>query len=329
MISVIVPVYRVEHYLEECLDSIAKQTYTEFEVLMVDDCSPDNSRAICGQYAAKDSRFLLLSRESNGGPSAARNTGLREARGAYIAFVDSDDRIAPDYLEVLLESMIANGSDIAVCGISQVLLSGKVLRRRAESRCFEREEAIVEMLCQRSFDTSAWGKLYSRKALEGVFFTEGILYEDLDIMYLVFERCRKISYTDDTSYYYLHHKNSILRGGFSERQFDALKAAQRIMDHYSERGGSLYQAAVRRYVYSNFMLLNMLLDDGSDGGGRERRYYRMLRSNIIRYRPEILRSECAKRSDRLGVICISAGRVPFRVGMAIFRRLRGVSHEQD
>ena len=193
MISVIVPIYKVEEYLEECLDSIAKQTLTDFEALMVDDCSPDNSRGICEKYCAKDARFKLITREENGGLSAARNTGLRAAKGNYVVFVDSDDRVEENYLEVLLDSIQKHGSDIAVCGISQVLLGGKVLRSHAESRCFDREEAIEEMLCQRSFDVSAWGKLYSRKAIDGILFTEGILYEDLDVMYLIFEKCDKIS----------------------------------------------------------------------------------------------------------------------------------------
>ena len=326
MISVIVPVYNVENFLEDCLDSIAKQTFADFEVLMVDDCSPDRSGEICERMAKQDSRFRLLRREKNGGLSAARNTGLREAKGDYIAFVDSDDRIEPDYFEALMDSIRKNGSDIAVCAISQVLVSGKILRSHAENRCFGREEAIEEMLCQRSFDVSAWGKLYRREALEGMCFTEGILYEDLDVMYRIFEKCEKISYTDDTSYIYIHHKNSILRGGFNERHFDVLKAAWRIREHYADRGGRLYQAAVRRYVYSNFLLLNMLLD----GGCKEKRYYSLLRSHILQHRREMLRvNPCAKKSDKLGVIFVSAGITPFRIGMAIFRRVRGIDNEQD
>lgn len=326
MISVIVPVYKVENYLAECLASIAAQTRGDFEVLMVDDCSPDNSRAICEEFSRKDGRFLLLSREKNGGLSAARNTGLRAAKGEFVAFVDSDDRIEANYLEALTDSLEKNCSDIAVCAISQVLLGGKVLRSRAESRCFDREDAIEEMLCQRSFDVSAWGKLYSRKALEGMFFTEGILYEDLDIMYRIFDNCDKISYTDDTSYIYIHHKNSILRGGFNKRHFDVLEAAERVMAHYSAGSGRLHDAAVRRYVYSNFLLLNMLLD----GGCKEKGYFRLLRGNILKYRSEILRGNpCAKQSDKLGVVFVSAGITPFRIGMAVFRRLRGVSNEQN
>jgi Glycosyltransferases involved in cell wall biogenesis len=323
MISVIVPVYNVENYLEDCLDSIAKQSYADFEVLMVDDCTPDRSGEICGKFAARDSRFILLRREKNGGLSAARNTGLREAKGEYIAFVDSDDKIEPNYLEALMASVTANRSDIAVCGVSQVLLNGRTLRKHGENRCFEREEAIEEMMYQCSFDVSAWGKLYRRQVLEGMFFTEGILYEDLDIMYLVFEKCQKISYTDDTSYFYIHRKNSILRGGFNERHFDVLKAAERIVEHYAGQGGSLYDATVRRYVYSNFTLLNMLLDSGC----REKRYYRMLRNNILKYSFRLLRNKAANKSDKLGVIFVSAGITPFRIGMTIYRRLRGVANE--
>ncbi len=325
MISIIVPVYNVECFLEECLTSIAAQTFNDFEVLMIDDCSPDHSCDIAHAFEEKDKRFRYIRRESNGGLSAARNTGLRQAKGDYIAFVDSDDRIEENYLAALTDAIEANGADVAVCAVTQLLLNGGRLRSRAGNHCFGRDDAIAEMLYQRSFDVSAWGKLYRRQAWDGLFFTEGILYEDLDIMYRVFERCGKIAYTDQTSYIYIHHKSSILRNGFNERHFDVLRAAERVMEHYSAAGGELYRAAVRRYVYSNFLLINMLLDSGS---GR-RDYFRMLRGNILRHRSGILCDRKARLSDKIGVIFISAGVAPFRFGMKVFRRARGVDNEQN
>ncbi|GMO37902.1 MAG: hypothetical protein Ta2B_17610 [Termitinemataceae bacterium] len=118
VISVIIPVYNVEHYLRRCLDSVLAQTFTDFECILIDDGSPDKSPAICDEYAKKDSRFVVI-HQANAGVSAARNAGLDIAQGEWITFVDSDDWIEPDMLRVLYQNAVKHQSDVSVCGVQR------------------------------------------------------------------------------------------------------------------------------------------------------------------------------------------------------------------
>lgn len=324
MISVIVPIYNVEEYLNDCLQSILNQTYKDYEVILVDDCSSDSSLEICKLFVSSDSRFKLVKRDINGGLSAARNTGLSFACGDYIAFIDSDDRADKNYLDYLLKSLTLNNSDIAVCGITEILSNNRIIRKHSNDICVSKEEALKIMLYQREFDTSAWGKLYKKELFSNVRFTENIFYEDLDIMYRLFEKCNRISYTDITSYIYIHHKKSILRNGFNEKHLKLIDISESIVDFYQDMSEDLYKASVRRYVYSNFFILNMLID--SDVKNKE--YMRLLRQNIIKSADIVLYDKQSGLSDKLGVVSIIAGLHAYRFGMKLFRKLRGITNEQ-
>ena len=137
LISVIVPVYNVEGYLEDCLESLLAQTYPSFEILLIDDASRDNSGAICDAYAARDSRVQVVHFPENRGPSAARNEGIRRARGAYISFVDADDRVEPELLEKLYESLTQAGAQVSACGADGINL------KSGPAQVYTQEEAIL------------------------------------------------------------------------------------------------------------------------------------------------------------------------------------------
>ena len=124
LLSIIVPVYKVENYLPKCIDSILAQTFTDFELILVDDGSPDNCPALCDAAAEKDARVRVI-HQKNGGLSAARNAGLDAARGAWIGFVDSDDYIAPEMYEVLYQAVQSTGADLALCDYAEVDEAGK------------------------------------------------------------------------------------------------------------------------------------------------------------------------------------------------------------
>ena len=181
LISVIVPIFRVEKYLEKCVSSIISQTYSNLEIILVDDGSDDNCPTICDNFQAKDSRIKVI-HKTNGGLSQARNYGLRIATGDFIGFVDGDDWIEPCMYEALLSALLDTGADIAACNYHKESTDSKDIQRIAtssERHLYSSEEAMRMILSLTGFiRTLVWNKLYRRSLLANVFFTEGKIYED-------------------------------------------------------------------------------------------------------------------------------------------------------
>ncbi len=249
-ISIIVPVYKVEPYLKKCIDSILQQTFTDFELILVDDGSPDSCGIICDEYAQKDKRIKVIHKE-NGGLSDARNAGIDIAQGIYVGFVDSDDCIAPDMYQSLMNDMITREADIAICGIIDVYESGEERPRiKSEISCLmSKEEALEKMLNQYPFDTSAWNKLYKKSLFDGIRYPYGKLAEDLFTTYKLIDRCSVIVFNSNPKYYYLRRQGSIMSGSFNRKLFcDALEASQDLVTFVSEKYVKLTNGAVKRYV---------------------------------------------------------------------------------
>lgn len=209
MISIIVPVYKVEPYLRQCVDSILNQTYRDIEVLLIDDGSPDRCGEICDEYAKKDQRIRVFHTE-NKGLSAARNLGLREAKGEYIGFVDSDDWIEPDMYEVLLKRMQETGADISVCGMWY-----EFVNRSIESNCNEcmygsDKESMYALICG-DIKTQVMNKLWTLHSALQLQFPEGQVYEDISSVYKVILRVDKIATVHQSLYRYRQRKGSIAR----------------------------------------------------------------------------------------------------------------------
>lgn len=225
LISVIVPVYKVEKYLNQCVESIVNQTYRNLEIILVDDGSPDNCPAMCDAWAAKDSRIKVIHKE-NGGLSDARNAGLDIAAGAYIAFVDSDDWIAPDFLELLYEALKAKNADIAECGVAYVDEGGNVLRNRATANLSEMDkiEALRRLVLEDGIYQTVWNKLYRREVIDGIQFEKGRHHEDDFWTYQVFDRADRLATVNRLLYNYLQRDGSIMGGGYTLKRLDGLEA---------------------------------------------------------------------------------------------------------
>ena len=209
-ISIIVPVYKVEPYLRKCLDSIINQTYTDLEIILVDDGSPDNCGAICDEYARKDSRILVIHKE-NGGVSAARNTGLEAATGEYIGFVDSDDWIDSDMYENLLCLLLQHGADIAQSGIVfekesthwEMYTPNQPVFCECKTSSFPGETWIL-------FSNSIWNKLYKASVAKSAKFSPTLTYgEDLLYNALLLQNASAIVFAPQAKYHYLQQANSI------------------------------------------------------------------------------------------------------------------------
>lgn len=210
LVTIIVPVYNVEKYLRRCLDSIVSQTYTNFEVILVDDGSPDHCGEICDEYAAKDIRFRVL-HQQNGGVSIARNAGLVECLNAgqsdYICFIDADDFIAPEMLHCMVRIAQSNDFDITTIGYNDVWENGKI---KCGSDQWGRSENAKEIQIQVLRDilpSFPCGKLFKRYLWETIRFPEKMRMEDFFIMAHVFFLARKICVYGDLALYFYNHEN--------------------------------------------------------------------------------------------------------------------------
>lgn len=225
LISIIVPIYKVEKYLKECVDSILAQTYQNFELILVDDGSPDSCPAMCDEFAKQDSRVVVIHKE-NGGLSDARNAGLDIAKGEYIGFVDSDDYISPIMYETLLNRILSDKSELAVCEYVRVYdsdereKSEKTLQK-TRKRCYSPDEFFSEVFlkCSGAY-VVAVNKLYHKNIFRKLRFPVGKQHEDEFIIHRVIAQCKNISYIEDELYYYFQREGSIMNRTFNVRNLD-------------------------------------------------------------------------------------------------------------
>ncbi len=228
MISVIVPVYRVEKYLDQCVASITKQSISNLEIILVDDGSPDQCGAMCDEWAIKDQRVKALHKK-NGGLSDARNYGLKYACGSYIAFVDSDDIIAPKMLEKLLDVLNQSGADIAECNYSRFTGDVQCLNVDSSSSItiYSTQDALRQLLDESVFKYTVWNKLYRRKIFSSLQFEVGKLHEDVFFTYQAFGICKSVAKIEESLYYYRQREGSIMGEAVSLRNLDTLEAREK------------------------------------------------------------------------------------------------------
>ncbi len=216
-ISIIVPVYKVEKYLNRCIDSILAQTFRDFELILVDNGSPDNCGQICDEYAKKDSRIRVIHKEKNIGVSGARNAGLDISSGNYIMFVDSDDWIAPDYTAKLFYDITETESDIVCSNFTAICedgndLSGSFKRIQQNSLHFTRYDIFQDIFEYRVDSGVIWGKLYKHMLFDKIRFDETLTYgEDTMLFREVIAISNKVCLRSYSGYYYFLRKNSTLR----------------------------------------------------------------------------------------------------------------------
>lgn len=232
MVSVIVPIYNVEEYLEECLESIRNQTYTNIEVILVNDGSTDGSREICESYCEKDIRFRLINQE-NQGQSVARNRGVKESVGQYIMFVDSDDVVNTDVLEVLLPYMKTD-VDIVECEMTRE--KEAFFLNKIPTIVFEgnSKEAIINCIAFRAVKFCAFTKLYRREIVEKIPFLEGYIYEDVFTGINYLNHIRKIIVIDYIGYYYRVRPNSTMTKSFNEKNLDIFPIGKKLIESFDD-----------------------------------------------------------------------------------------------
>lgn len=213
-LSIIVPVYKVEQYIHKCVDSILNQTFTDFELILVDDGSPDNCGSICDEYAQKDKRIRVIHKD-NGGVSEARNLGIDESKGEYISFVDSDDFIDANMYREMLAFLEANNLDI-VCTDTYIVHGDrkKFKPRYLKDMIFENGTAITENL-NGNLDNAVWNKVYKKEVIADIRFPLNRRYEDVATVYKWIFNARKVGYLSKPHYYYIKLDSSFIGTSFN------------------------------------------------------------------------------------------------------------------
>lgn len=226
LISIIVPIYKVEAYLERCVESLRAQTYVNLEIILVDDGSPDKCPDICDAYAGKDERIRVI-HQKNAGLSGARNAGIDLAEGEYLAFVDSDDYVAPDFIRSLYEILKETGCAIGQCRFAYV--QGEPLKSEPGSSFrIYRGESLMEQLYgpeeEATFFVVAWNKLYRRELFEQIRYPLGRIHEDEATTYRLFHEGKKLAFLDRALYGYNTENAGSITSGFSEKRLQWLDA---------------------------------------------------------------------------------------------------------
>ena len=246
LISVIVPVYKVEPYLDKCISSIVNQTYKNLEIILANDGSPDNCPAMCDAWAEKDSRIRVI-HKTNGGLSDARNTGMAVATGELMTFVDSDDWIAPDMYEHLYQRLTEDDSDIAACGV-QMVWENKTpshMLTRDGNCVLNQEEAMRATIEESWLKQPVWYKLYKTALVRDILFPKGKYHEDVFWSYQAVGRAQRVSVSDHIGYYYLQRGGSIMGEGYSLKRLDAVEAKVQRYAYIQERFPALSPLAVK------------------------------------------------------------------------------------
>ena len=228
IISIIVPIYKVEKYLDRCINSILNQTFKDFELILVDDGSPDRCGDICEEYAKKDKRIKVIHKE-NGGLSDARNAGLDIATGKFIGFIDSDDFIHKDMYMILYDAIIKSKSDISQCKFKYFSKEdelNKNIINDGKYEIYNNIDAIEEIIDNKNLNTNVWNKLYKRELFNDIRFPKGKIHEDEFVTYKVFYRAKTVSYVNKELYYYFSNDTGIMKNLNINSKFDWIEAIE-------------------------------------------------------------------------------------------------------
>lgn len=259
MISVIIPAYNAGAWLPATVESVFAQTCPDWEMILVDDGSTDNTGALCDRYAAADSRIRVLHKE-NGGPSSARNRGIDVAHGEWLTFLDTDDLLHPKFLELLSRSATVNDADVAGCSMVKFDTAsysfGTIGYGDVSRNVLEPRKALETTLYQTGDITSTMcARIYAARLFDDLRFTEGILYEDMDMFYRLIPRCRRIVHVGAGMYAYRQRPGSIIHS-FTPKRLDVLRVTERMERRVAEEAPELLPAVRDRRMSANF---NMFL----------------------------------------------------------------------
>lgn len=316
-VSVIVPVYNVEQYLDACLDSIDAQTYKDFELILVDDGSPDKCGEMCDAYAKEHPNTKVIHQE-NMGLSEARNQGVKIAEGEYVTFIDSDDYIAPDYVEYLLQLMEKYEADVAIAN-NVKFFDGQtpIITQRAEMDVSATPGQALSKMCYGEYSICAWGKMYKRFLVEKYPYPKGALYEDLATTYKIVGDSKKIAYGNKVVYYWRQRAGSITRENITERHFFGITATKQMLEYIEQNYPEAIPAAENRCatkIIDNAYRIVM--------SNKDKVMFRRTRAEIKPFVGSILKNKRSSFAVKLRTATLWLGYTPFLLISKVYSKLK-------
>ena len=302
LISVIVPVYNVEEYLKKCIDSIISQAYTNLEIILVDDGSTDNCGKICDEYAENDKRIKVIHKE-NGGLSDARNAGIDIAKGKYLTFIDSDDFVENNYIELLYDEAKKYDADLSIASHKVIYSKTCMDKSTNEEFCSDAKIILEKILYDDGVDLSAWGKLYKSKLFKEIRYPKDRLYEDSATTYKLIDLSNKIAVNSKPVYNYVIREKSITNNVFSEKKLDLITSTKEMTDFIKTKYPDLEKACNRRLMYSYLSTLSQLAKSSSDNKEIEQKLLDYINEN----KKEVLKDKKITKRDRLGIYATTFG----------------------
>ena len=317
LISVVVPVYKVEKYLSKCIESIIGQTYKNIEILLIDDGSPDSCPQICDEYAKKDNRIKVI-HKTNGGLSDARNRGIKEASGEYLSFIDSDDYVDKDMIKYLYSLIDKYSADISICGFNRVTNETIIKDRCYENEVvFDSKKALQELAINDNMSDHAWNKLFKKELFinNKIEFPVGKIMEDIATTYRLFEVSNIIIAGNRCLYNYLIREDSIIGSkgiNYSKNYYENVKTRYNHFKDDSELGFYYYKnyfyVVMRLFIEDNetisFLINNRILDNVINEGKNNGYYSRLpkvdkMRVVLLRINKHIYRKIMLYRRTRI------------------------------
>lgn len=258
-ISVIVPIYNVQNYLEECINSILKQDYENIEIILIDDGSTDKSGIICDKYKKKYNSIIKVFHKKNGGLSDARNYGIRHATGRYIAFVDGDDIVLSDYLSSMYNNLKKSNVLVSACGFVKYFDDGTIneINFKNIEKKYDKYDAQKYLNIIGYFNVSACNKLFDIKLFDDIIFPVGKKSEDWFVMYKLLYKAGEIYYSSIPKYYYRQRYGSITKN--SVINYDCIEAAKEVLNFYEINMPEIIQYGVQSFVFSAIGVYNTIL----------------------------------------------------------------------
>lgn len=296
LVSVIVPVYKVEKYLSRCIESILNQTYKNIEIILINDGSPDKCPEICDEYAKIDNRVIVI-HQANRGPSSARNKGLDIAKGKYIMFIDSDDFISKITIEEMLINLIDSKADITMCSYLKFYNRNEITNfNQIKKNEFLNREKILEWLLDEHEICVPWGKLYKSNLFFDLRFQIDKYNEDMFIIYKIFHKAKKIVYDKRQFYYYSQEGTSLTRSEFNYKKLDMVEAVLEWYHFIKENYPRLERKAKIKYLTVMIDTCTLLSKQNDNFG---RKVFKDYSKEIIENYYVYMSSKLVRKNDKI------------------------------
>ena len=320
LVSVIIPVYNVENFLDRCVESVVSQSYDNLQIILVDDCSTDNSGMICDSWQKKDKRIEVI-HKVNGGLSDARNFGLDAVRGEYVTLIDSDDYVDTEYITYLYNLIDNYKCSISISSYYVSKVSGNEdCGKGFKDGILDTAEAIARMLCDEGFSVSACSKLYKKDIFDGIRYPVGKLCEDNGTTYKLIMKAEKIAFGHESHYYYCIRTDSIMTSKFSWKKFDLIELTDKMAEDVQSRYPKLRDVVIRRQLYARLSVLRQASEDKTINMNDVR--LKELRKYVLANKTEFSTNRKIQQRDKFGYYSLLFGNNFYRKTWKLYKSIK-------